>query len=132
MITPESLLEVSDTEHSHQTALFLWAHQNIPIHPALRYMFAIPNGGQRTKVTASRLKCEGVKAGVPDIFLPYPTRMYHGLFIEMKRPSKTAKISPEQIDYIKYLDTVGYKVVVAYGYKQATHYILEYLTNPHF
>ncbi|MDM8346251.1 VRR-NUC domain-containing protein [Pseudochrobactrum sp. sp1633] len=29
--------------------------------------FAIPNGGLRNKITAARMKREGVKAGVPDI-----------------------------------------------------------------
>lgn len=32
--------------------------------------FAIPNGGARNVVTATRLKAEGVSAGVPDLFVP--------------------------------------------------------------
>ena len=29
--------------------------------------FAIPNGGKRNIITASKLKAEGVKKGVPDL-----------------------------------------------------------------
>ena len=52
-------------------------------------MFHIPNGGSRNKLEASNLKKQGVKAGVPDLFLPVGRGSYHGLFIELK----SAKIS---------------------------------------
>ena len=65
-------------------------------------MFAIPNGGSRLKrrglsLEAISLKAEGVKLGVPDIFLAHANSHYHGLFIEMKRASKSlSKVSDEQ------------------------------------
>ena len=39
-------------------------------HPKLRWMFAIPNGGYRDVREATRLKKQGVKSGVSDMFLP--------------------------------------------------------------
>lgn len=72
------------TEHDLQVSILaecaLRANQN----PLYELIFAIPNGGHRNKATAGRLKAEGVKAGVPDLFLPVPSRGYHGLFIELK------------------------------------------------
>lgn len=47
-------------------------------------IFAIPNGGRRSPREAQRLKNQGVLAGVPDLFVPVPSRGYHGLFIELK------------------------------------------------
>ena len=140
MITPEQLAKAG-TEHAHQTALFCWCNINKHRHEALDFMFAIPNGGLRDKVTASRLKAEGVRQGVPDIMLPYPKHCpintnlinFCGLFIEMKRPQDKSKnltkgrIDKEQERYILYLTRVGYKVVVCYGYEHAIAEIEKYL-----
>ena len=35
------------------------------LHPVAKRIFAIPNGGKRSKVTAAIMKAEGVLAGVP-------------------------------------------------------------------
>ena len=61
---------LTGSEHEEQVALFEWAEWNKRQYPELELMFAIPNGGQRHVVVAKKLKDEGVKAGVPDIFLP--------------------------------------------------------------
>ena len=58
------------SEHLHQKALFEWADRMEGAWPELRLMYAIPNGGLRTKAQAGKLKAEGVKPGVPDIHLP--------------------------------------------------------------
>jgi len=39
-------------------------------------IFAIPNGGKRNRIEAAKLKRQGVKPGVPDIFLPAPRDGY--------------------------------------------------------
>jgi hypothetical protein len=48
------------------------------------HLYAIPNGGLRNKVTAARLKAEGVISGPWDLHLALPVRGYAGLWIEMK------------------------------------------------
>ena len=53
-------------------------------------VFAIPNGGRRNIVLATRLKAEGVMAGVPDLFVAD----YGGFFLEVK--TKTGKLSAAQ------------------------------------
>jgi hypothetical protein len=53
-------------------------------HPALKNAFAIPNGGQRHKAVAAKLKAEGVSPGYPDIALDWPSRDYHGFVLSSK------------------------------------------------
>ena len=57
-------------------------------------IFAIPNGGKRNVIEASKLKATGVLPGVADLFVMHSNIvfyentegyiMYHGLFIELK------------------------------------------------
>lgn len=60
-------------EVDEQRAVFEWAEYAKGKYPWLKWMHHIPNGGSRNKIEAVRLKAQGVKRGVPDIFLPYPT-----------------------------------------------------------
>jgi len=121
-------------EHDEQSGVFLWAGWMLRDFPDLRWMFAIPNGGHRNMLVAKKMKAEGVKPGVPDIFLPVPRHGYHGLFIEMKtqdnRP-KTQKskggLSDLQREWVTALRDRNYKVVVAYGRDEAVTEITTYL-----
>lgn len=71
-------------EHDLQVAVMDWTREEAARRPELELLHAIPNGGKRGKLTARRLKREGVKRGVPDLMLPVARRGYHGLYLEMK------------------------------------------------
>ena len=120
-------------EHDEQAALFFWARWNFVNHPELRLMFAIPNGGHRNLLVAKKMKAEGVKAGVPDIFLPVARGGFHGLFVEMKaesaRPKKGGKggLSDVQCEWIGELRRQGYRVAVCYGRDEAIAEVTNYL-----
>ena len=60
------------SEAQEQKALFRWAELAKGGHPELGLMYATPNGGSRNPIEARHLKEQGVKPGVPDIFLPVP------------------------------------------------------------
>ncbi len=79
-------------EDDHQAAFFSWLHSQYP--EIYKVTFAIPNGGKRNPVEAARLKKQGVKAGVSDIFVAYPENPYHGLWIELKRPKVKGQQNP--------------------------------------
>ena len=113
-------------EAVEQRTLFEWATLNAGRHPELQLLFHIPNGGKRPKTEAARFKLEGVKAGVPDIFLPVSRGAYHGLFVEMKR-IKDSVTSAAQKKWIEDLNTQGYKAVVCFGWEDAAETILDYL-----
>ena len=125
-ISPEQLAK-SGTEHGHQCAIFAWAAQNYDKYPQLRLMFAIPNGGYRNAATAGRLKAEGVKSGVADIFLPYPKKYVHGLFIELK--VGTNKPTKEQHEFISDMERFGYTAMWVIGWESARDEIIRYIEN---
>ena len=119
----------SQPEHDEQVRLFNWARDNEEEYPELRNMFAIPNGGARHLFVAKKLKAEGVKAGVLDIFLATPRdqgmEKYNGLFIELKYGNN--KPSKHQKEWITRLTLAGYQCEVCYGFEEARSVILEYL-----
>ncbi len=117
---------VIPTEDEEQMAVIDWAEQMTPRYPALKLCFHIANGGKRTITEAKRFKAMGVKAGVPDLFLPVPRGKYHGLWIEMKR-TQDGKISENQKWWIGALNSLGYLAQVAYGAEQAIRQLEEYL-----
>lgn len=140
-ITPEQLAACG-TEHGHQSALFCWAATQQKWTPALADMFAIPNGGQRgdgsqkgAAIAGGRFKAEGVRQGVPDIFLPYQKTIagvcYNGLFIEMKIPKyKTytdGGLSDEQKEWHNRLSNAGYYVATCYGWIEARDKLVWYI-----
>lgn len=125
-ITPEQIARAG-TEHSHQVALFAWcAISNIL---ELRLLFAIPNGEQRTAVTGARLKAAGVKAGIPDIFLPVARNGFHGLWIELK--IHKGVVSEKQHEWLDLLSKQGYATRVCFGWEEARNALLEYLGYVH-
>lgn len=113
------------SEAGEQEALFEWAEHQMKATPELRWMHHIPNGGFRNKAEAARLKRQGVKAGVADIFLPVPRGDRHGLYIEMKvgdnKPSKL------QAEFLRFVEGQGFEVSVCYSTEQAICSIMSYL-----
>lgn len=113
------------SEHAEQKALFAWWRaQYRTLEP---YLIAIPNGGARNLVTGAMLKAEGVRRGVPDIFLAYPSGRYHGLWIEMKRRAH-GYASAEQKVMLAAFRKVGYDAAVCRGWDEAREKIQSYLS----
>lgn len=93
-----------------------------------RLLFAIPNGGERNVIVASRLKAEGVRSGVPDLFLACSHNGYNGLFIEMKK-TKGGRVSDNQKSFIELLKERGYAITVCHGWAEARSAIESYLAE---
>ena len=104
------LMDRIPTEHEEQREVVMWFRRKYaPVR-----IFAIPNGGLRSRATAARLKAEGVSPGVPDLFVPF-----HRLWIEMKR-TKGGRLSTEQKDWQQYLiDDCGHTWIVCHGAEDA-------------
>lgn len=121
-------------EHNEQVAIITWARlwQRKAGYECLRYFFSSQNGEKfRNARQGARAKQAGMIAGVPDLFLPYPSGDYHGLFIELKRRIVKGEsrpvVSQEQKEFLAYLNGVGYLAKVCYGSGEAIETIKSYI-----
>ncbi|MDE5820674.1 MAG: VRR-NUC domain-containing protein [Lachnospiraceae bacterium] len=112
-------------EDTEQIGVIEWAEWHTSQYPELKLLHHIPNGGKRNAVEAARFKAMGVKAGVPDLFLPAPYGGYAGLYIEMKYGKN--KTTTKQNEWIAALRQQGYKVTVCYSGAEATQELESYL-----
>lgn len=125
-MTPEQLAK-SGSEHAHQRAVFQWMNMQTG-WPELRELaFAIPNGGKRDKITAGKLKAEGVKSGVSDIMIPIARKGFHGFFLEMKKPGERDGESDNQKKFGAGVEREGYFYAVCEHWEEATHLISWYM-----
>lgn len=115
----------NNMESAEQRALIQWVHFAEAQYPALRWLYAVPNGGKRSAVTAAILRLEGVRAGVPDLVLPVPVEPYHGLYLEMKHGRN--RPTDKQREWLRGMAGMGHAVAVAYSYEEAREKIERYL-----
>ena len=139
---PEQIAK--ESESSHQIALFAYAAKQALTDPLWGLLFHIPNGGTRgaterdRAIAGGKLKAEGVRSGVPDLFLPVPRHGMHGLWVEMKKPSLLnpkwtreesieAATSDSQKIWLAGLKEQGYATYVAFDWIEARDCIEIYL-----
>ena len=116
---------IARTEHAEAVHLMQIVALHETRYPALRNLFAVPNGGDRHKIVAAKMKREGVKSGIPDYVLLWPTADFHGLAIELK--SMTGYASREQKVWIERLRANGYRAEVCRGADAAWQVLRDYL-----
>jgi hypothetical protein len=114
------------SEHEEQMLVIQWSKMNEQYCPELELLHAIPSGGHRHKRVGQYMKAEGVKRGVPDLFLPVPRQGYHGMYIEMKMPKKRPTL--EQREWLVALVEQGYRVELAVGSDMAIDALCSYLS----
>lgn len=150
----------SDIEHKNQVQFMRWcaAHRvDIkgsdfylpfagPKETIADFIYAVPNGGKRPqkqkavrgKVVncspeGAKLKREGCKAGVHDLFFPAPLWGFSGLYMELKKPvSKdyaVPTVSAEQKDFGSRMQRAGYAVVYCWGFDQLVIAMKAYMTG---
>lgn len=96
------------------------------VHPAYAgLMFSIPNEGRRTRANASRMKAQGIVAGVADLMLSVARGGFHALYIEMK--SEKGRQTENQVRFQNDVEKQGYKYVICRGFDEFTAEITKYL-----
>jgi hypothetical protein len=114
------------SETQEQEALI----QRAQLHPITRdLLYAIPNDGIRTPAQGAMFKRRGLRPGMPDICLPYPSNGFHALYIELKRADKKNKTTATQDICIANLRKAGNAAYVAYGWVEAWGIINDYLRD---
>ena len=117
------------TEHQEQVRVIHWWLLACKVYGLPEnVLFAIPSGGTRDVIEATHLKAEGVRRGIPDLFLAVPRCGKHGAFIEMK--SLVGKLSTEQSDFLDAASNRGYFCDVAYGSDHAIDMLKLYMSKP--
>lgn len=117
------------TEHSLQVAFF--AAISYYDHPAVPLTLAVPNQAVamlRSVAARTAFGKEGVRAGVPDILCLFPSRGFHGLAIEMKKPGGV--LSQAQREFLNRLHRSGYSAGVCYSTEDALAVWKRYLGIP--
>lgn len=117
------------TEHDEQVALISIVRRYERRYPDLEMLFAVPNGGYRSKATGALLKAEGLRPGVSDLLLLTPRGNYHGMCIELKRLGGEGP-SEAQEAFLMRAHRRGYYVAVCYGWVEAWGEITRYLGIP--
>lgn len=130
-----------DKSYSDKGYAQLFAREFRDEIPELQWLHAIKNAGHGDAIRGARNAAEGIKPGVPDMFLPVPIwvadplsdlrSLKYGLYIELKRPKSNGKnkgiVGNDQTPWMQYLSSVGYAVDVCYGWVEAKDALLKYL-----
>lgn len=120
-------------EDAIQAGVFSWIlhPDNRALMPELDLIYAIPNGGKRTKFEAHLFQQTGVRRGIPDIHVAVSRKPFFSLYIELKTwkrfNTKHHGCSPEQLAWHERLRFAGHKVIVSWSVSDTINKIKEYL-----
>lgn len=91
-------------------------------------MFHVINEIRANKHFGDLLNRRGRKKGIPDWHVAIPVGVYHGLYVELKQ-AHAGTLKAEQKAFLINQQSLGYKCVVAYGFRAALEAIKDYLNN---
>lgn len=108
----------------------------LSFHPILSEFFCKNNNeGKRTDAQGWNLKLMGLRPGVSDLFIYWPTKKHHGLFLEVKRNkiyTKSERSTPTWIAQEKFIETVksvGFAGEFCFGWLDGKTIIERYLNT---
>lgn len=101
--------------------------------PDLKWVYHIPNGGWRGWKAGAKMRCQGVRPGVPDIAWDCMRRnpeggWYAGFRCEMKRKGEYP--TTEQKQWHAWLRSQGYYVCVCRTWREAWAELMAYRNLP--
>lgn len=92
----------------------------------------IHNEGQRSRSTNRILPRLGLRAGASDLFFALPTKLYSGLWMEVKKDGWKLTVSQEehvqrQLNFIKQMQENGYMAKMIIGVDEGISLLNEYM-----
>lgn len=120
----------ADIEGEEQRTLIQLFRLRFPAEGLL--LIHIPNGGSRKNAYEGwRLKAQGVRAGVSDLFLPVARGGFFGLWIEFKAaPPNNAALSISQQEWLALMRDQGYRAEACCGIDDARAVLENYMALP--
>ncbi len=118
-------------EHEIQVAFIEWFDMEYP--KIKKLLFAIPNGAylngnqKQRAIQGKKLKREGMRPGVADLFLSIPSGDLCGLYIETK--TKTNNQQPSQKEFETLVTSNGYGYCIARSISEFQVIIKSYLAK---
>jgi len=103
-----SNMKARDAEHRLQVSCVKWFRLRYP--KLWMNLFAVANGGRRDAITGSRLKSEGVVAGVSDLILLVRRGTCGALCIEMK--TEDGRQRTTQREWQRAVEAEGYQYAI--------------------
>lgn len=101
-----------------------WMHKFFP--EVWEVTFSTGNGLQSNPKTVNVYKSAGLKPGVPDLIILYPSRFYHGCLLEVKR-LHGGKTTAVQIEMCERFRMQHYFTAICHGFPNAAKALLRYL-----
>ena len=115
-------------ESALQKQCVAWFRAQYPAHALM--LFAVPNGGGRSRTEAAIMNGEGVTAGVADLILLEARGGWGALCIEMKTREKGSKQRPSQKAWQAAAERAGNRYVVIRSFEAFQAIVREYMGLP--
>ena len=115
-------------ESGIQRACVTWFRSRYPDHAAM--LFAVPNGGGRSRIEASIMKGEGVTAGVADLLLLEARGCWGSLCLEMKTKDRASRQRESQKAWQKEAEAHGNRYVICRSVEDFQAAVSEYMALP--
>lgn len=113
-------------EHTLQCRVIRWFRLQYP--NMVHNLFAVPNGGYRTKTTAALMKAEGQLSGVADLILLKRKGKCGALLLEAK--VKGNYQSDNQKLWQSLIEADGYEYRIFHTLEEFIEIVTEYLNRP--
>ena len=113
------------SEHQEQSRFFAVIRRMAETDPRLQGAFAIPNGFLDSKSKRIRAWEEGILSGVPDVFIPWPSKGHHGLFLEFK--AQGGRVTKAQEDFLNLVRPSCYTAKLVFGLREGHQSLKAYL-----
>jgi hypothetical protein len=115
-------------ESGLQKACVKWFRAQYPEHALM--LFAVPNGGARSRTEGAIMKGEGVTAGVADLILLEARGGWGALCIEMKTRDSGSSQSASQKTWQAAAERAGNRYVVVRSEQAFRAVVVEYMGYP--
>jgi hypothetical protein len=106
-------------------AALRWANECIP---GEGFPFVISHSaGKRKGKAITAAKKQGLRSGIPDIFIPISRGEFAGLWIELKRGTGRTTVSAAQKAWLAWLNLHGFCARICHGAEAAQQEVINYM-----